>query len=121
MDDDENKPGITQTQLIQDLVFDPSLPLKPPGKRSGLYQKPSQSPSRKSGPYPPGYDPETVDLFEDIVDPVELADEDDRDTQVPDLTQETGNPESEIEENLRVEVSDELGTILEHLKDHPEA
>jgi hypothetical protein len=113
MDDDENKPGVTQIPLIQDLVFDPSLPLKPPGKRSHR--------SQKSGSYPPGYDPETVDLFEDIIDPVELADEDGRDTQAPDLTQETGNPKSEIEENLRVELSDELGTILKHLKDHPEA
>ena len=117
MDDDENKPGVTQIPLIQDLVFDPSLPLKPPGKRSHRSQKPSQ----KSRPHPPGYDPETVDLFEDIIDPVELADEDGRDTQAQDLTQETGNPKSEIEENLRVELSDELGTILNHLKDHPEA
>jgi hypothetical protein len=121
MDDDENKPGITQTQLIQDLVFDPSLPLKPPGKRSGLHKKPSQSPSRKSGPYPPGYDPDTTDLFNDIADPVELPGEDSRDTQAPDLTQEAGDSKSEIEENLRVELSDELDTILEHLKDHPEA
>ena len=124
MKDDDNKPGVTQIPLIQDLVFDPSLPLKPPGKRSGLSKKPSQKPSRKSGPYPPGYDPDTVDLFEDIVDPVdpvELADEDGLDIRVPDLDQETDNPKSEIEENLRAELSDELGTIQEHLKEHPEA
>ena len=117
MDDNENKPGVTQIPLIHDLAFDPSQPLKPPGKRS----RPSPSPSRKSGPYPPGYDPDTVDLFEDIVDQIEPVDEDARDTQEPDLAQEADTAISEIEENLRAELSDELGTILEHLKDRPEA
>ena len=117
MDDEENRHGVTQIPLIHDLVFDPSQPLKPPGKRS----RPSMSPSRKAGPYPPGYDPDTVDLFEDIVDPIEPADRDARDIREPDLAQEAGNLESQIEENLRAELSDELGTILEHLKDRPEA
>lgn len=118
MDDDENKSGVTQIPLIQDLVFDPSQPLKPPDKRS----KPSQNPSRKSGSYPPGYDPDTADLFEDIVgpaDPVEAMDV--PDTREPDLTQEAGNPKSEIEENLRAELSDELDAILAHLKEPPNA
>ena len=113
MDDDESKPGVTQIPLIHDLVFDASLPLKPPGMAS--------KPSRKAGLYPPGYDPDTVDLFEDIVDGVELADEDDRDLREPDLPEDADNPKIEIEENLREELSNELGSILEHLKDHPEA
>jgi hypothetical protein len=116
MDDDENKPGVTQIPLIHDLALDPSRPLKPPGKRS----RSSQSPSKKTDPYPPGYDPDTVDLFKDIVDPVEFANEDDRDTQEPEVAQEAGNPTSELDENLRAELSDKLNTILKHLKDHPE-
>jgi hypothetical protein len=121
MYDDENKPGITQIPLIQDLVFDPSQPLKPPGKPSHPSKKPSRKPSHKRGPYPPGYDPDTVDLFEDLVDPVELTVEDGLDIHVPDLDREADNPKSEIGEHLRAELSDELGLILEHLKDHPEA
>ena len=77
MDNDENKPGVTQIPLIHDLAFDPSRPLKPSGKRP----RSSQSPSKKTGPYPPGYDPDTVDLFQDIVDPVEFANEDAPDAQ----------------------------------------
>ena len=119
MQDDENKPGVTQIPLIQDLVFDPSQPLKPPGKRAGSGKKPYPKLSRKSGHYPPGYDPDTVDLFEDILDPVELQDEDSPNIHVPDPGQEADHRKSEIEENLRAELSNELGSILEHLKDHP--
>ena len=117
MDDDENKPGVTQIPLIHDLVFDPSLPLKPSGKRPWS----SQSPFKKTGPYPPGYDPDTVDLFKDIVSPAEFTNEDARDTQEPDVAQQAGNPTTELDENLRAELSDELNTILKHLKDHPES
>jgi hypothetical protein len=117
MDDEENKPGVTQIPLIHDLAFDSAQPLKPPGKAS----KPFQKLTRKSGPYSPGYDPDTVDLFEDIIDPVEPEDEDVLDISYPDLTQEAANQKGELEEDLRAELSDELGSILEHLKDPPEA
>jgi len=116
MDDDESKPGVTQIPLIHDLAFNPLEPLEAPGKRS----TPSDSPSRKSGPYPPGYDPDTVDLFEDIIESVESANKDGGDIQKPVVTQGAGNPISELDENLRAELSGELDTILEHLKDHPE-
>jgi len=119
MDDDKNKPGVTQIPLIQDLVFDPSQALKSPGKHSGSGKKPYPKPSRKSGSYPPGYDPDTVDLFEDILDPVERQDEDSPDVHVPDPGQQADNLKSELEENLRAELTDELGSILEQLKDHP--
>ena len=117
MDNDENKPGVTQIPLIHDLAFDPLRPLKPSGKGP----RSSQSPSKKTGPYPPGYDPDTVDLFQDIVDPVEFANEDAPDAQEPDVAQKAGNPTTKLDENLRAELSDELSTILEHLKDHPES
>jgi hypothetical protein len=117
MDDDENKPGVTQIPLIHDQVFDPSRPLKPSGKRP----RSSQSPSKKTGLYPPGYDPDTVDLFKDIVGPVEFANEEACDTQEPDVAQKADNPTTRLDENLRAELSDELNTILKHLKDHPES
>ena len=126
MDDDKNKPGVTQVPLISDLALDLSLPLKPPGKGS----RPSQSPARKSGSYPPGYDPNTVDLFEDIVDPIEPVsadadahaddDADAHDTVEPVLTQEAGTRKNALEENLRAELSDALGTILDYLDDRPD-
>jgi hypothetical protein len=117
MDDDENKPGVAQIPLIHDLVFGPWRPLKPSGKRL----RSSQSPSKKTGPYPPGYDPDTIDLFKDIVGPVGFANEDAQDTQQPDVAQRAGNPTTRLDEKLRAELSDELNTILKHMKDHPES
>jgi len=117
MDNDENKPGVTQIPLLHDLVLDPARPLKPSGKRS----RPSQNPSIKTGPHPPGYDPDTVDLFKDIVDATEFATEDARRSQDPDVALKTGYPTNSLEENLRAELSDELSTILKHLKDQPES
>ena len=117
MDNDENKPGVTQIPLIHDLAFDQSRPLKPSGKRP----RSSQSPSKKTGPYPPGYDPDTAELFQDIVDPVVFAREDVPDAQKSDVAQKADSPTTKLDENLRAELSDELSTILEHLKDHPES
>ena len=114
--DDEKKPGVTQIPLIQDLAFDPSTPLKPPGKRPKI----SQSSSKKTGRYPPGYDPDTVDLFKDIVGPVYFLNENDWDTQKLNTVEAAVNPTTELDENLRTELSDELNTILKHLKDHTE-
>ena len=114
--DDEKKPGVTQIPLIQDLAFDPSTPLKPPCK----LPKRSQSSSKRKSLYPPGYDPDTVDLFKDIVGPVYFLNENDRDTQKPNIGDAAVNPTTELDENLRTELSDELNTILKHLKDHTE-
>jgi hypothetical protein len=117
MDNDENKPDVIQIPLLHDPAFDPSEPVK----RSGKRQRPSQSPSKKTDQYPPGYDPDTVDLFEDIIDPIEFANEDALDTDEADAVQETGNPTTRLDENLRAELSDELSIILKHLNDHPES
>ena len=94
--DDEKKPGVTQIPLIHDLVFDPSTPLKPPGKRPKI----SQSSSKRTGRYPPGYDPDTVDLFKDIVDPVYFLNENDRDTQKPDIVEQAVNPTTNLTRTL---------------------
>ncbi len=116
MDNDENKPDVIQIPLLHDLGFAPSQP----GKQSAKRHRLSQNPPKKTGHYPPGYDPDTVDLFEDIVDPVEFAIEDTLDTQESEVEQKTGNPTSRFDENLRAELSDELSKILKHLNDHPE-
>ena len=114
--DHEKKPGVTQISLIQDLALDPSTPLKPPGKRPKIFQ----SSSKKTGRYPPGYDPDTVDLFKDIVGPVYFLNENDWDTQKPNIVEAAINPTTELDEKLRTELSDELNTILRHLEDHTE-
>ena len=72
------------------------------------------------GRYPPRYDPDTVDLFKDIVGPVYFLNANDWDTQKPNIVEAAVNPTTELDENLRTELSDELNTILKHLKDHTE-
>jgi hypothetical protein len=116
--DEEKKPGVTQIPLIHDLVFAPSTPLKPPGK----LPKVAQSSSKRESRYPPGYDPDTVDLFKDIVEPVYFFNDtdSDRDTQKPCIVEAAVNPTTELDENLRTELHDELNAILKHLKDHTE-
>ena len=114
--DDEKKPGVTQIPLIQGLAFDSSTPLKPPDKRPKI----SQSSFKRTGRYPPGYDPDTDDLFKDIVGPVYFLNENDWDTQKLNIVDATVNPTTEIDEKLRTELSDELNTILRHLKEHTE-
>ena len=66
MDPDENEPGgVTQIPLIEDLVYNRSRPLQPPKKKVA---------GKKRGHYPPGYDPDTQDLFGGLPEPVdELA------------------------------------------------
>ena len=114
--DDEKKPGVTQIPLIHDLVFDPSTTLKPPCKLPKI----SQSSSKRKSRYPPGYDPDTADLFKDIVEPVYFFNEGHRDTQEPNIVKAAVNPTAELAENLRTELHDELNKILSHLKDHTE-
>ena len=116
MDDDEKKLSVTQIPLIHDLVFDATTPLEPPGNRPKL----TQSRSKKTERYPPGYDPDTIDLFKDIVGPVYFAIANEPDTQKSNIVKAVVNQTSGLDENLRTELSDELNTILKHLKDHIE-
>ena len=63
MDPDENEPGgVTQIPLIEDLVYNRSRPLQPPKKKVA---------GKKRGHYPPGYDPDTQDLFGGLPEPVD--------------------------------------------------
>ena len=111
--DDENKLGVTQSPLIHDLVFDPSTSLN-----QGRRPKVSQNRSKKTGRYPPGYDPDTVDLFKDIVGPVYFLNDNDRYTVKSTIMEAAVNPTTELDENLRIDLSGELSTILKHLNDH---
>ena len=56
MDENDDKPVI-QIPLMHDLVFDESLPLRSPRKPAA---------SRKKVAYSPNYDPDTIDLFNDV-------------------------------------------------------
>jgi len=117
MYNDENKPDVIQIPLLHDLAFTPPQPVK----RSSKRHRSSQRPSKIAYQYPPGYDPDTVDLFEDIVDPVEFANEHTPETQKADVEQEMDNPTTRLDENLRAELCDELSKILKHLNDHRES
>ena len=116
MEDDENKPGVTQIPLIHDLATVSSLLLKTPDR----HPRPSQHSYKKKRQHPPGYDPGTVDLFKDILGTVAFANEDGRSTPKRDSTQKTCDTSNEFDERLRATLSDELKTILKHLKDQPE-
>ena len=104
MDDDEKKPG-TQVFLITDMVFDESLPLKPPSR-------PSSSKPR----YAPDYDPDTIDLFGDHPDGIDKAVTEELrqnvDSMIDNLVSEYA---AKIEQRLRQELTSQLVGILEHL------
>ena len=116
MEDDENKPGVTQIPLIHDLATVSSLLLKTPGR----HPRPSQHSYKKKRQYPLGYDPDTDDLFKDILGPVAFASKDRRSTPKPTVTQRACDTIIEFDESLRAALSDELKTILKHLKNPSE-
>lgn len=109
MDEDDKKPEtlpLMQDQL-HDMVYDPSLPLKPP-------KRPARPPNAT-----PGYDPDTIDLFGDVDTPLENLDsetiEDFRDNaeqMIEDLVEEYTE---EISQRLRHELTEQLTSILDEL------
>lgn len=112
MDDDEKKPSTIP--LLHDMVYDPSLPLRPP-------KRPSRPRAEKPST-PPGYDPDTIDLFGDVETPMDIDDLDDetieefRDSaeqMIDDLVEEYTE---EISQRLRSELTDQLTSILDDLK-----
>ena len=114
MDDEENKETI-QIPLIDDLVFDESLALRPPKK-----SKP-RTPGKKAT-YSPHSDPDTIDLFGDVS---EEQLEDDLEDEIPDFESTFDSimdvdpvvPEQEADNAaLRDELASELNGILETLK-----
>ena len=111
MDDDENKPGITQIPLLHDLLYDASLPLRPPPRPTGTKNKIN---------YSPDYDPDTLDLFKDEESGADLqlnesvADElrESAGQMIDDLVEEFSQ---ELSHRLRGELTDQLASILKEL------
>ena len=110
MDEEENRETI-QIPLINDLVFDESLALRPPSK-------PKRRAATRKATYSPHSDPDTIDLFGDV--DVELEGLDD----IPDfettleatLDAEPASPAMTRPDNeLREELTRELDGILETL------
>lgn len=116
MDEDEKKPEtlpLMQDQL-HDMVYDPSLPLRPPKRPA---RPPNEKRAEKSAP--PGYDPDTIDLFGDVETPLENLGsetiEDFRDSaeqMIEDLVEEYTE---EISQRLRHELTEQLTSILDEL------
>ena len=117
--EEEDKPGVTQIPLMEDLVYDSSLPLKPPRR-----------PPAKRGPparinYSPNYDPDTIDLFEtDPGEPDIHLDESitaelrqSADHLIDELVDEYT---TEIGKRLRAELTEQLSSILNDLDDPDE-
>ena len=109
--DDEEKP-ITQIPLMSDMVFDETLPLRPPPKP--LSEKPKARIN-----YSPDYDPDTIDLFED---PDGLAPEIDdsvteelRHTADQVIDELVDEYTAEVGKRLREELTAHLSSILEDL------
>ncbi len=117
MDDEDkasSKPKHKQIPLINELVFDESLPLKaPPRPRSmstGIAKK--QTESRVHGPE---YDPDTRDLFGSTLSEATQSADDFRtgaDRIVNDLVEEYS---IEIIDRLRQELTTQLHSILDDL------
>ena len=105
-DSSSHEGGMMQTELLHDVVFDPSLPLKPPPR--------PRKPVRPAS-YSPHSDPDTIDLFGDVaVNNPELLDEE--------LDHEDDwQQESALgvhSQELRDSLAEELTSILAEL-DHP--
>lgn len=120
MDDDDKKPSTIP--LLHDMVYDQSLPLRPPKRpRRPKAEKPST---------PPGYDPDTIDLFGDVEPPLDVDDLDEeameefRDSaeqMIDDLVEEQPpaceehEEKEEISQRLRSELTEQLTSILDDL------
>ena len=100
MDDEENKPGITQIPLLHDMVYNSTLP---PKKTMG---------TKKRINYSPNYDPDTIDLFSGIDDSITDELRKTAGQVIDDLVEEFT---AEIGKRLREELSDQLTSILEDL------
>lgn len=117
MDEDEKKPSTIP--LLHDMVYDPSLPLRPPKRpRRPKAEKPST---------PPGYDPDTIDLFGDVDQSLDVDDLDEEileEYTAPSAGHELSAESSacegreekdEISQRLRSELTEQLTSILDDL------
>ncbi len=119
MDEEENKPGTT-IPLMHDMVFDQSLPLRPP-------KKTTQPRAKLASKAMPGYDPDTIDLFADVLPPeehlqaVQAAQNENPISPSPTTggdANESAQPEPELGYELRAELASQLHEILEDLDDN---
>ena len=118
--EEEDKPGVTQIPLMEDLVYDSSLPLKPPRRRPSKDAQPARI------NYSPNYDPDTIDLFEDdngepdirLDDSIAAELRQSTDHLIDDLVDEYT---AEIGKRLRSELTEQLTSILDDLDDHDES
>ena len=109
---------ISQIPLLNDIVFDSSLPLKPPPR--------PRKPSKKQPPSDHGrdYDPGTLDLFETPGSRLQSLVENHTEKElragalriVDELVEEYS---AKITERLRAELTQQLGSILDDLTDTP--
>ena len=107
---------ISQIPLLNEIVFDSSLPLKPPPRprRTSTKQPP--------GDHGPDYDPGTLDLFETPGSRLQSLVENQTEEElragasrmIDELVEEYS---AEIMQRLRVELTEQLGSILEDLTD----
>ena len=111
MSDDKKNPQetpqgkISQVSLLNEMVFNSELPLKPPPKPT---KKRLKRPLTDHGP---DYDPETLDLFDEL--PPQLEEPRADSSKVIDgLVEEYSE---EISRCLREELTEQLGSILDEL------
>ena len=107
---EDDKKGLKQTELLHDIVFDASLPLKAP---------PRPKTKRPPATYSPHSDPDTIDLFGDM-DLRELDDEFDSESfdRTEEALIEQGDQQAEETAralNLRHELASDLSQILNDL------
>jgi hypothetical protein len=108
MSEEEKKPGITQIPLLSDMVLDPStLPRTP---------KPPPRPRKKQVNFPPGYDPDTMDLFGELDDELDGSITEELKAQADDVIEHLVEEfRDEISNRLRTELSEQLAAILQDL------
>ncbi len=120
-DDDKKSQGaphreISQIPLLNEIVFDSSLPLKPPPRPR------TTSTKLPPGDHGPDYDPGTLDLFETSGSRFQSLVENQTEEElragasrmIDELVEEYS---AEIMQRLREELTEQLGTILEDLTD----
>jgi len=101
---DEDPPKISQIPLLNDIVYDQDLPLRPP-------PKPRATRQTRDHNHGPDYDPDTMDLFDDVESPTDLRIEASR--MVDELVDEYSE---EILHRLREELTEQLTSLLGDLE-----
>ncbi|MCZ6501453.1 MAG: hypothetical protein O6945_02950 [Gammaproteobacteria bacterium] len=106
---------ISQIPLLNEIVFDSSLPLKPPPRPRRTSRK------QPPGDHGPDYDPGTLDLFETpdshLQSLVENQTEEFRADALRMIDELVEEYSAEITQRLRAELTEQLRSILDDLTD----